>query len=77
MKIKKIHDTQRFFQKLCECKGSVELITSHGDRLNLKATLCQYISLTEMFTDANIHDIEIIFSEPEDCYLLTEFLITT
>jgi len=75
MKIKNITDTQKFFNVLCNCKGSVELVTSQGDRINLKSTLCQYIALTEMFSDPKIDEVEIICSEPEDVQMLLDYLV--
>ena len=55
MKIKNITEPQKFFEVLNECKGRVELVTSEGDRLNMKSTLCQYIALTQMFKEATIY----------------------
>lgn len=75
MKIKNITDVKKFFEKLSECKGSVKLITSQGDQLNLKSTLCQYIALTDMFTEAKIGEVEIICSDPDDATMLLEYLI--
>lgn len=75
MKIKNITDVNKFFEVLDKCKGKVELITSEGDRLNLKSKLSQYISLTKVFSDAKIDEIEIITSEPEDMHLLLNYLI--
>lgn len=75
MKIKNITNPQRFFDVIQHCKGRVELVTSEGDRLNLKSKLCQYIALTQMFKDARIDDVEIIVSEPDDIALLLDFLV--
>lgn len=50
MKIQNISEPQKFFEVLNNCKGSVELVTSEGDRLNLKSKLCQYIALTQMLS---------------------------
>ncbi|MDD3920394.1 MAG: polya polymerase [Eubacteriales bacterium] len=75
MKIKNINNPKRFFEVLNECRGRVELITSEGDRLNLKSTLCQYIALTQMFKEARIDDVELIVSEPDDFNRLLEFLV--
>jgi hypothetical protein len=75
MKIKNISNPQRFFEVLNECKGRVELVTSEGDRLNLKSTLCQYIALTQMFKDARIDDVDLIVSEPEDFVRLMNFIV--
>ncbi len=75
MKIKNIKEPMKFFEVLKDCKGSVELVTSEGDRLNMKSKLCQYIALTQVFRDAEIKDIEIIFSEPVDIALVLEYLV--
>lgn len=75
MKVKNITDVKKFLETVCNCKGSVELVTSQGDRLNLKSTVCQYLSLTEMFTDAKIDNVEIITHEPEDAQMLLDYLI--
>lgn len=75
MRIKNINNPQRFFEVINSCKGRVELVTSEGDRLNLKSTLCQYIALTQMFKDARIHEVELLLSEPQDLELLKEFLV--
>ena len=75
MKIKNISEPQKFFEVLNKCKGSVELVTSEGDRLNLKSKLCQYIALTQMFKDASIDEVELVVSEPEDLSMLLDYLI--
>lgn len=75
MKIKNITEPQKFFEKLNSCKGTVELVTSEGDRLNLKSKLCQYITLTQMFKDATIDEVELIVSEPEDLGMIIDYLV--
>lgn len=75
MKIRNITNPKRFFEVIGQCKGRVELITSEGDRLNLKSTLCQYIALTQMFKEARIDDIELVVSEPEDFNILLDYLV--
>ena len=75
MKIKNINEPQKFFEVLKDCKGKVELVTSEGDRLNLKPTLCQYIMLTQMFSEAKIDELELLVSEPEDLNLLLNYLV--
>ena len=75
MKIRNIREPKKFFEVIGKCKGRVELVTSEGDRLNLKSKLSQYVALTQMFKDAIIDDVEIIVSEPGDMDLLLEFLI--
>lgn len=75
MKIKNISNPQKFFEVLKDAKGRVELVTSEGDRLNLKSTLSQYIALTQMFKDAQIGEVDLIVSEPEDLNMLLDYLV--
>ena len=75
MKIKDINEPKRFFEAVNACRGHVELLTSEGDRLNLKSTLCQYIALTQMFQDGRVEGVELSLSDPEDFKLLMEFLV--
>ncbi len=75
MIIKNITDVDGFFSTVDKCKGRVELLTAQGDRLNLKSKLCQYISLTGMFNDPKIEEIELVLSEPEDTVLLLDYLV--
>ena len=37
MKLGKINDIPAFFKLIDECRGTVELLTGEGDRLNLKS----------------------------------------
>ncbi len=75
MIIKNITNVQEFFKAVDKCEGKVELVTSQGDRLNLKSKLTQYISLANMFTEAKIGDVELLVSEPEDVKLLIDFMV--
>ncbi len=64
-----------FFEVLDKCHGVVELISSEGDRINLKSKLSHYIALSKIFMDAQISDIEIIAHDPHDVNLLFQFLV--
>ena len=75
MKVKNVKDVDKLFKVIDECRGRVELVTAEGDRLNLKSTLCQYIALTQMFKDAQIDELDLIVSEPEDLNLLLNYLV--
>lgn len=76
MKIKNIKDVEGFFKVVDSCEGKVELISSEGDRLNLKSKLCQYVSLATLLnTDAQIPELEIVAYEPEDTQKLISFLM--
>ena len=75
MIVQNITDIDGFFKVIDSCKGKVELVTDEGDRLNLKSKLSQYVSLTNMFADPHIEEIELLVSEPDDIQLLLQFLI--
>jgi len=75
MKIIGITNVTRFLEVLDQCKGKIELVTSEGDRLNLRSKLCQYVALSKIFSEAKIDEIEIVASEPDDVKVLLEYLI--
>ena len=75
MKVSNISNPKKFFETLSRCKGSVELRTEEGDRLNMKSKLCQYIAMTDIFSNAEIGEVEIMLSEPEDVMHLVEFMV--
>ena len=48
MKIQNINDVESFFKIIDQCKGSVELVSPEGDRINLKSKLSQYLSMLDI-----------------------------
>ena len=76
MKIYNIKDVDGFFKVIDSCQGKVELITSEGDRLNLKSKLCQYVSLTGSLNSAvEVPELELVAYEHEDTEKLIKFLM--
>ena len=76
MKLANIKNPEELLKVVDQCEGTVELVTADGDRLNLKSKLCQYISLTSIFTSAaSIPELEIIAHEPEDVKKLLDFMV--
>ena len=76
MKFYGIKDIEGFFNEIKNCKGTVELITSDGDRLNLKSRLCQYISFAKIVAgDNSIPEMEIVASDVEDRIRLLGFMM--
>lgn len=77
MKVYGIKDARKFLERIEKCKGSVKLLSSEGDRLNLKSKLCQYIILSGLFNhDTKISEMELICSDPNDIYLLVDYLVS-
>ncbi|MCR5792802.1 MAG: polya polymerase [Lachnospiraceae bacterium] len=70
-----IRDVDKFFQVIDSCVGRVELVSSEGDRLNLKSKLSQYVSLAKVFSDGTISELDIIAYEQEDIEKLLTYMI--
>ena len=74
MKITNLSNVEGFHKTVSECKGTVELVTKEGDRLNLKSELTKYVALTSFFKDSKIPEMEVILSEPDDAVKIINFL---
>ena len=75
MRVTGIKDVEAFIKVIDSCTGRVELVTAEGDRLNLKSRLAQYVSLSRLFADDSLKELEIIASEPEDVNKIISFLM--
>ena len=76
MKIYNIDDAEKVLDTIKQCKGSVELISKQGDRLNLKSELTKYLALSKLFNDsAFINEMELIASDPDDVKLLVDYMM--
>lgn len=74
MKIKNITNPDKFFKAIDECKGTVELISQEGDRINLKSKLAQYISIANIFSNGYIRELELVAHNKEDVDRLIKFM---
>ena len=75
MKVQNITDIEKFFQVIDSCEGKVELVTGEGDRLNLKSKLCQFVSMANIFSNAEIPELEIVPYNPADIEKLLSFMV--
>ena len=75
MKIENITNIEEFFKVIDTCKGTVELVTGEGDRLNLKSKLSQYVSLAKIFSNGEIPEMELVAHEKEDVEKLITYMI--
>ncbi len=76
MKIYNVEDPVKFLEVIKECKGSVELISKEGDRLNLKSELTKYLAISKLFSDDTIiNELELVASDPDDVNLLLEYMM--
>ncbi|MCI8863754.1 MAG: polya polymerase [Lachnospiraceae bacterium] len=76
MKIYNVESPEKFLEVIQQCKGSVELISKQGDRLNLKSELTKYLAVSKLFADtALINDIELVASDPDDVKFLLDYMM--
>ena len=74
MKIQNITDVDKFFQVVDQCKGTVELVSPEGDRINLKSKLTQYLSMATMFSNGYIKELELVAHDEEDVERLIKYM---
>lgn len=59
-------DVTKFLAVLDTCEGNVYLVTSEGDRLNLRSKLCQLVGLTRLIEGGMIAEASIICENKND-----------
>lgn len=74
MKIQNVNDVDSFFKVIDACKGSVELISPEGDRINLKSKLSQYLSMASIFSNGYIKELELVAYDKEDIERLIKYM---
>ena len=66
MKFENVKNVERLFQIIRdECSGTVELVSSEGDRINLKSRLSQYISMVRLLDTEFVKELERLILEDE------------
>ena len=74
MKLANITNVDGFFKAVGDCKGRVELVSTEGDRINLKSKLSQYLSMANIFSNGYIKELELVAYEKEDLDRLIKFM---
>ena len=75
MKIQNIENVEKFLEVLDQCKGKVEIVSSEGDRINIKSKLSQFFVLSKLLSDSFIKEVELVAYEKEDIDLLFNFML--
>ena len=75
MKFENVKNVERLFQIIRdECSGTVELVSSEGDQINLKSRLSQYISMVRLLDTEFVKELELVASDPADVDRLLRFM---
>ena len=76
MKIYNVENPEKFLEVIKQCKGTVELISQEGDRLNLKSDLTKYLAISKLFADNTlINNMELVASDPDDVKFLMQYMM--
>ena len=74
MKVQNIKAVDAFFKVIDECKGTVELVSPEGDRINLKSKLTQYLSMANIFSNGYIKELDLVAHDKEDVERIIKFM---
>lgn len=74
IKVEKVNHVQKLFEVIDSCTSNVELVTGEGDCLNMKSKLSQYLSMTRMFANGDVPQMEFVAKSDEDAQKLIDFL---
>jgi len=74
IKVERVNHVEKLFEVIDGCSQNVELRTGEGDCLNLKSKLSQYLSMTRMFSEGDVPDMEFVAKNEKDAQKLREFL---
>lgn len=75
MKVLNIKDVDKFFNVIQSCTGDVFLVSTEGDRINLKSRLSKYFALANVFASDVVDSVELITSNSEDTEKLLRFMM--
>lgn len=76
MKLYNITDIDAFFNLVDSCDGGVYLISTEGDKLNLKSKLCQYLAMAKMFSSDYIKELSLDIRDEKDTEKLLSFMMS-
>lgn len=74
IKVEKVNQVEKLFEVIDSCNTNVELVTGEGDCLNMKSKLSQYLSMTRMFANGDVPQMEFVTNDEQDVRKLTDFL---
>ena len=76
IKMYNIENIEGFMKIVDECKGSVYVVSSEGDKLNLKSKLTKYYALASLFSSPIISELNLETDDPESAKRLMDFMMS-
>ncbi len=74
IKVEKVNRLRELFEVIDSCSTNVQLVTGEGDCLNMKSKLSQYLSMTRMFAEGEIPQMEFVVNDEHDADKIKKFL---
>jgi len=74
IKVEKVNQVEKLFEVIDSCSTNIELVTGEGDCLNMKSKLSQYLSMTRMFANGDVPQMEFVTNNEQDAKKLIDFL---
>ena len=75
MKLYHITDVDAFFTVVDSCNGDVFLVSSEGDKINLKSKLCKYLAMAKVFSSDYIKELSLEVTDDKDTEKLINFMM--
>lgn len=75
MKITEFSILVKFFEAVDKYEGKVELIVENRIRLNLKSTLCQFVSMVYLLEQTDVADVKIVADCAADSEQMMKYII--
>ena len=72
LKLTEINEVESFLEICKKATGNVYVVSSYGDRYNLKSTLSQYVAIGKLI-DENYESLELFCDNKDDEPLFFEF----
>lgn len=76
MTLENVSNIEGLFEIISSCKGNVELVSSEGDKINLKSSLAQYLAVAGVFSDGCARELEFNIEDPDDMKKILDFIVS-
>ena len=76
MKLFNIKHPEDLMKVIDSCEGKVELVSTDGDRINLKSKLSKFVALNKILSaESMVPELEIVAYEPKDTEKIMNYMM--
>lgn len=76
MTLENVTNIEGLFEIISTCKGSVELVSTEGDKINLKSSLAQYLAVAGVFSSGCAKELELSIEDLDDMKRILDFIVS-